>query len=157
LTINPKYGGTRGHTLVELTVVMLVIGVLASFGVPQFVHSLEQARLDMAATNLRAIWTAQRLYWLAHQTYAPDLNSLYTDPVDGENFLAMPDPVDPTPPYYACAVTPGSATATDFQATATRFPSTSWLGNLSIGSNGSVMGSITGPDGYVYNPTPNFQ
>ena len=157
MTINPKYGGTRGHTLIELTVVMFIMALLASIGVPRFVHSLEQARVDMAATNLRAIWTAQRLYWLEHQTYAPDLNSLYTDPVDGENFLAIPDPVDPTQPYYVCALTADSATATDFQATATRSPSASWSGSLSIGSNGSVTGSITGPDGYVYYPTPNFQ
>lgn len=147
----------RGHTLVELTVVMLVIALLASIGVPRFVHSLEQSKVDMAASNLRAIWTAQRLYWLAHQTYAPDLVSLYTDPVDGENFLAMPDAVDPTQPYYVCALTPGSATATDFQATATRSPATAWTGSLTIGSNGVVTGSITGPDGAIYNPTPNFQ
>ena len=61
----------HGHTLVELTVVMLVVGVLASFGVPRFVHSLEQSRVDMAATNLRAIWTAQRLYWLVTQDLCP--------------------------------------------------------------------------------------
>ena len=77
--------------------------------------------------------------------------------MDGENFLAIPDPVDPTQPYYVCALTAGSATATDFQATATRSPSASWSGALSIGSNGVVTGSVTGPDGYVYNPTPNFQ
>jgi general secretion pathway protein G len=138
-------------------VVMIVIGVLASFGVPKFVHSLEQSRVDMAATNLRAIWTAQRLYWLAHQTYAPDLNSLYSDPTDGENFLAEPEPVDPSQPSYVCALTTGSTSATDFQATATRTPSTSWSGSLSIGANGVVSGSITGPDGFTYYPTANFQ
>ncbi len=68
--VSRRHDAPHGHTLVELTVVMLVIGVLASFGVPRFVHSLEQSRVDMAATNLRAIWTAQRLYWLKHQTYA---------------------------------------------------------------------------------------
>ncbi len=157
LTINPKYGRRRGHTLIELTVVMFVMALLASFGVPQFVHSLEQSKVDMAATNLRAIWTAQRLYWLAHQTYAPDLNSLYSDPTDQENFLAQPDPVAPTQPYYQCAVTPNTATATDFQATATRSPSSSWSGTLSIGSNGVVTGSVTDPGGYIYYPTPSFQ
>ena len=107
LTINPKYSGTRGHTLVELTVVMFVMALLASIGVPRFVHSLEQARVDMAATNLRAIWTAQRLYWLKHQSYCQTSlgQTLYSDPADGENFLAIPGPVDPTQPYYV--VLPG--------------------------------------------------
>ena len=74
LTINPKFGGTRGHTLVELMVVMCIMALLVSFGVPRFVHSLEQARVDMAATNLRAIWTAQRLYWLDNRTYTTTLS-----------------------------------------------------------------------------------
>ncbi len=154
-TMARRHAGRHGHTLVELSVVMIVIGVLASFGVPRFVHSLEQSRVDMAATSLRAIWTAQRLYWLKHQTYAPDLNSLYSDPVDGENFLAQPGAVDPNQPCYVCTMT--SESTTDFQATATRSPSASWSGGLSISSNGVVAGSVTGPDGYIYHPTPIFQ
>src|SRR4051794_8114871 len=78
---------SRGHTLIELAVVMLVVGVLAATGIPRFMRSIEQSRVDMAASNLRAIWTAQRLYWLKHQTYAEHLESLFGDPVDGENFL----------------------------------------------------------------------
>ncbi len=159
MTINPKSGRRRGHTLIELTVVMFVMALLASFGVPKFVHSLEQARVDMAATNLRAIWTAQRLYWLKHQTYATNLSFLYCDTSDteNENFLALPDPVDPSQPYYQCAVIPGNTTAIDFQATATRSPSNSWSGTLSIGSNGVVTSTVTDPSGYIYSPTPSFQ
>ena len=87
------------------------------------------------------------------------MNSLYTDPVDGENFLAQPDPVDPSQPYYVslCRDHRQCDLATDFQATATRSPPTSWSGSLSLGANGVVTGSLTGPDGYVYYPTPNFQ
>ncbi len=76
----------RGNTLVELCVVMLVMSVLAAMGVPRFMRSLEQSKVDVAAANLRAIWTAQRLYWLKHLTYACDLSSLISD-TDGENFL----------------------------------------------------------------------
>ncbi len=66
----------RGFTLVELMVVMVVLGVLVSMGIPRFQQSLEQSRADVAGANLRAIWSAQRLYWLENRTYAPDLPTL---------------------------------------------------------------------------------
>ena len=36
LTINPKFDGTRGYTLVEMMIVLVVMGVMISFGIPQF-------------------------------------------------------------------------------------------------------------------------
>ena len=67
---------TPGYTLIEMLVALIVTGVLLSFGVPKFQQSLEQSRADVAGANLRAIWAAQRLYWLENRTYAPDLNTL---------------------------------------------------------------------------------
>ena len=153
----------RGHTLIELLIVLLVVGILASMGIPRFTRSLEQSRVDIAAANLRAIWTAQRLYWLKHQTYASSLTSLVSDPgnstqlvsdsPDGENFL---DPnVNSSTATYVCTVT--SASTTDFTATAARSPSSSWTGALSIGSDGNVTGSVVDPGGSSYTPSPSFQ
>ena len=59
-----------------MIVAVIVTGVLLSIGVPRFQQSLEQSRADVAGANLRAIWSAQRLYWLENRTYAPDLNTL---------------------------------------------------------------------------------
>jgi type IV pilus assembly protein PilA len=153
----------RGHTLIELLIVLLVVGILVSMGIPRFTRSLEQSRVDIAAANLRAIWTAQRLYWLKHQTYASSLTSLISDPgnstqlvsdnPDGENFL---DPnVNPANAIYVCAVT--FANAADFTATASRASSSSWSGTLSITSDGSVTGSVVDPGGLAYTPSPSFQ
>jgi prepilin-type N-terminal cleavage/methylation domain-containing protein len=154
--------GLNGHTLIELLVVLLVVGVLTSLGMPRFTRAIEQSRVDVAAANLRAIWTAQRLYWLKHQTYAVDLQSLINDTnPDSEppdNFL---DPhVNSPDATYVCEVTSPSATspsATDFTATATRSGSNSWSGTLSISSDGRVVGSIQDPSGIVYNPSPSSQ
>ncbi len=155
---NPKYAGTRGHTLVELTVVMIVIGVLASFGVPRFVHSLEQARVDMAATNLRAIWTAQRLYWLAHQTYAPDLNSLYTDPWTARTSWPTPDPSILHATFdYVCAVTTVSEPRPISRRPQPALPRPPGRETCPSARTAFVTGSVTGPDGSRYYPTPNFQ
>src|SRR5271157_5862294 len=76
LTINPKYGGSRGYTLVEMMIVLVVVGVMISFGIPQFSRALEQARADVAGANLRAIWTAERIYWLDNRNYTSSLNVL---------------------------------------------------------------------------------
>jgi type II secretory pathway pseudopilin PulG len=142
---------------------MLVIGVLASFGVPKFMRSLEQSRVDMAATNLRAIWTAQRLYWLKHQTYAQTLDVLVSDPNPApalpESFLdaSIPTPSSPgtDSATYVCQMS--YQDTNDFTVTATRSPTGSWSGQLTIDQTGVVTGSITGPDGNVYIPTPQFQ
>ena len=73
MTINPKFGGTRGYTLVEMMIVLVVMGVMISFGIPQFSRALEQSRADVAGANLRAIWTAERIYWLDNRTYTTNL------------------------------------------------------------------------------------
>jgi Tfp pilus assembly protein FimT len=57
-------------------VTIAVIAVLTSFGIPRFMKALEQSRVDIAAANLRAGWTARRLYWLKYQTYADSMSSL---------------------------------------------------------------------------------
>jgi prepilin-type N-terminal cleavage/methylation domain-containing protein len=153
-------GARWGHSLIEIMVAVAVVGVLTSFGVPRFTRSLEQSRVDVAAANLRAIWMAQRLFWLKHQTYAEGLAGLVSDPADGENFL---DPSlvpasgssSSNAPDYECQVT--AAGATDFTATASRGGSTSWSGSLSIGSDGTVTGSIQSPGGTVYRPSTSFQ
>jgi len=66
----------RAFTLVELMVVVAIIGAMAAFAVPSYRRALEQSRVDIAGANLRAIWAAERLYWLQNQSYTTDLKTL---------------------------------------------------------------------------------
>src|SRR5438093_2848998 len=66
----------RGLSLLEMTLVLTVIGILVAFSVPSFHRAVEQSRADLAAANLRALWSAQRLYWLEYRTYTADLAGL---------------------------------------------------------------------------------
>ena len=56
--------------------VFIIMGVMIGLAMPRFSRSLESARADVAGANLRAIWTAERIYWLDNRTYTADLDLL---------------------------------------------------------------------------------
>ena len=57
-------------------VVTTIIGVMAAMSVPSFQRAIEQSRADIAVANLRAIWAAERLYWLEYHTYTTSVSTL---------------------------------------------------------------------------------
>jgi type IV pilus assembly protein PilA len=52
----------KGFTLVELAVVIVIIGVLAAFGIPQFLKSVERSKAGEAFNYLAAVRSAQERY-----------------------------------------------------------------------------------------------
>src|SRR5439155_26595823 len=94
---------------------------------------LEQSRADLATANLRAIWSAERLYWLEYGTFTADLPQLAS--------LGLVDAtlVSDTA-FYAYAIS--AADAAGFTAGATRTGSSRWFGAFSIDQNGVVGGVV---------------
>jgi type IV pilus assembly protein PilA len=59
----------KGFTLVELAVVIVIIGVLAAFGVPQFLKSVERSKAAEAFNYLAAVRAAQERFLAKNGIY----------------------------------------------------------------------------------------
>jgi prepilin-type N-terminal cleavage/methylation domain-containing protein len=86
----------KGFTLVELAVVVVIIGVLAAFGVPRFLQSVERSKAAEAFAYLSAVRTAQERYHAREGTYASDLSDL--------------DIQAPTPKYFSIGTVAAGST-----------------------------------------------
>jgi type IV pilus assembly protein PilA len=66
----------RGFTLIELLTVMVVIGLLASVGVPRIRSMKERSYQATLRSDLGALRTAQEAYYAENLRYATDVSAL---------------------------------------------------------------------------------
>ncbi len=99
-TLNIAKPRRRGFTLVELAVVVVIIGVLAAFGVPRFLQSVERSKASEAFGYLSSVRSAQERYLARQGTYADDISKL--------------DIQAPTPKYFTVG-TIAAGTSGDLQ------------------------------------------
>ena len=60
-----------GFTLIEIIVVILIIGILAAYGVPQYLRTIEVSKADDAISLVNMIGTTNKMFALDHNnTYA---------------------------------------------------------------------------------------
>lgn len=124
----------RGLSLVEMLVALTIISFLTSIALPSFQRAVDQSRADIAGANLRAIWTAERVYWLDNRTYTSDLSELVS--------LGLLDPsIATAASFYIYEIS--AASSSSFSATATRTGSTRWSGHFSIDQSGVISGTVT--------------
>ncbi len=65
-----------GFSLVELTIVVVILGVLATFAVPRFMSSVEKTKASEAFSYLSQIESAQARYNAENGRYTNRLNDL---------------------------------------------------------------------------------
>ncbi|MDP7405223.1 MAG: prepilin-type N-terminal cleavage/methylation domain-containing protein [SAR324 cluster bacterium] len=76
----------HGFSLMEVMIVVVIIGILAALAYPSLEKYLKIARQTEAKTNLSAIYTAQKIYFTLHQSYAEDINELDLSLVQGDPY-----------------------------------------------------------------------
>lgn len=62
----PRALRRRGFTLIELIVTCLLIGILASFAIPQYLKTVENSKADDAVSLVNMIGTTNRMFALDH-------------------------------------------------------------------------------------------
>ena len=61
-----KTSNRRGYTLIELIVTVLIIGILTSIAVPQYLKTVETGKADDAAATVNMIGTTNKMFSLDH-------------------------------------------------------------------------------------------
>ena len=127
----------RGFTILELMIVVTIMGVLIAVPAPMFGRAMEQPKLDVAASNVRSIWAAERFYYLEKGRYGT-LSDLAADTLAS-------DLVDPTilsgAAFYSYTVVP-STDGQSFVATAAHPTSTICSGTVTIDQTGNLAWNV---------------
>ena len=80
--MNAKHpNGRRGFTLIELTVVLLLIGILAGLAVSTYRMMINKARMTQAKTVLGHLTKTEATYFSDHDRYTDNVSLLDFDPV----------------------------------------------------------------------------
>ncbi len=86
----------RGFTLVEIMVVVVIIGLLATLVAKNVFGSIEQGKLNKTKSDLAAIAEAAEMYRLQNNQYPEELQQLVDEDETGRQFLRQSSvPKDP--------------------------------------------------------------
>ncbi|MCM8825077.1 MAG: prepilin-type N-terminal cleavage/methylation domain-containing protein, partial [Candidatus Omnitrophica bacterium] len=76
----------KGFTLVELMVVVIIVGILASVAVPIYRANIKKAMASEGAALLGSVLTAQRIYYAENNTYTTTKANLGVDTIGNKYF-----------------------------------------------------------------------
>ena len=85
----------QGFTLIELMIVVVILGILASIATPRFVNKVGDAKIVKTQADLTIIQNAVDLYFLDFDVYPDNTNQL----VEAGYLHSDPVKVDSEDPY----------------------------------------------------------
>ena len=116
----------NGFTLIELMIVVVIVGILASIAYPSYTQYVIRGHRAAAQTEMMDIANRQQQFFLANRQYATTLGAL--------NY-ALPSEVDDR--YDAGLVANNGASPPDFTITFTATGAQASDGNLTLNSQGA--------------------
>ena len=145
----PPRSSSKGFTLIEIMIAVLVVGVLAAISYPSFLDSIRKSRRAEAITALAQVQQAQERWRSNNANYTTSLTDLGLNSSTPSNYYAISVAASASAPlstgYVASAV--GKAGTSQANDTQCRQLSVQLIGgNLSYAGCGSC-GS------YTYTPT----
>ena len=133
---------TKGFTLVEILIVVVILGILAAIVIPQFTDASTEAKESSLMSDLQTIRSQIQLYKIQHNDNFPGIaNGTHTASAGFEASLTAETDI------YGVA----AAAGTGFGPYVQQIP-TNGFNNSSIGAQGAAAsppGSAT--DGWYYN------
>ena len=122
---------SAGFTVLELTIVLMLILVILLMGLPGTVRTYEHARVRYGVAALDSLWTAQRLHRIHVGRFAPTVQDL----VDAR--LVPPGMAAGGPTWaFDLPIT----TRDSFVLRASRLPSGGWSGVMRLDELGTLNG-----------------
>lgn len=81
----------RGFTLLEVIITIIIIGIVSTFGIAQYIVSWEKALDKEAIANLRLILAAERIYRMETPPYDKYCAATGTAKVNAKLKLLLPE------------------------------------------------------------------
>ena len=125
----------KAFTLLELLIVIIILGILASIALPRYMRTAERGKDSEAYVHLSLIRIAELDYYADFNTYTNDLDNLN---IDNPNLLPPP-PVGTRLFTYSIQPAPLSAV---FTATATRTVGLA-THTITVDHNGRITRTVT--------------
>ena len=90
----------QGFTLIEILIVIILIGILATIIIPSVMESNEDANLNTLKTNLSRMRKAINLYWSQHDSTFPGADDKSGKPVEVGKEIDVEETVRSCPSRY---------------------------------------------------------
>ncbi len=117
----------EGFTLIEILIVVIIVGILASIGIPQYASSLEKAKGVDAKESLAHIYREE-------QVYSGYRGGVFTNSID-----SLGSDVALNTRYWNFTI--ATPTSTSFIATATRISGSHSGQTVTIDNLGNIAGN----------------
>jgi general secretion pathway protein G len=95
---------SRGATLVEVLLVLIVVAILIGLSVPRYKSARERAQYASLKADLADLRTAQEAYYAEHRRYATDIEDLHYTSKNGAVIALSSN--DPATSWRAVAIHP---------------------------------------------------